>query len=118
MAFKSIKQNLKEVINLLKAYADSTLDYYKLKVIKRIAKASGKLFRIFILLLFIPLVLFFFSIAGAICIGNYLGNYALGFVIIGAFYFVLLFIVLLLGRVIVQRPIIRRLAKKMFKEKK
>ncbi len=117
MAFKTIKQNIKKIVELLEVYAKNNIDYYKLKFLKRIAKASGKVYRLLVLFLLLPLVLFFGSIAAAICIGNHFNNYAIGFAIVGAAYFVIMLIALLLGGVFFKRPLIRRLAKKMFKEK-
>lgn len=117
MAFESLQKNIKEVVELLKAYANSNLTYYKLTALKKFAKGGSKLFRLIVYLIFIPLVLLFFSIAAAIYIGKRMDNFYLGFIIIGAVHIILLFLSIIFGGMIVRRYILKKYSRKILKQK-
>ena len=118
MAFRTFTKNVEEVLELIKTYAQTNLEYFKLKAIRRIAKISKSLFRIVVCLICIPFCLFFLSIAAALFIGECMDSTILGFVIVGGFYLILTLIILLIGTGMVKRTVVRKLAKKMFKNKK
>ena len=113
-------QNNKETITELPAQAEETLHtnlaYYKLFLFRFIAKSANGLIMIFLLGLTALLVLFLFSYAAAYAIGSILSSDALGFLIVGAFYILVVGIVMLFRKRWIERPLLAKLSEIYFKD--
>lgn len=97
-------QDTKEAIN-------HSLEYYKLDLLKKtaISLISGGQFVIKIGILI--LVLFFVSLGLAFLIGNKLGSVSYGFFVVGGFYILLLIFISLLGKRLLEKPVLKFLNK-------
>ncbi len=117
MAFDSLINDIKEIVEHLKAYAESNVKYYKLKALKHIVNAASIIFKVLLCVVLILLALFFFSIAAAVFIGRWIDSFAWGFAIVGGFYLLLFILAVAVGVLIVRRPMLKMLASKMFGKK-
>lgn len=97
------------------AYAKATQEYYRLKVFQQLSLQLSSILKIALMggLLFLAMV--FFTVAGAITLGEYLENMALGLVLIGGF-LVLVALVVLLLRKQLETGVIKKLSAVFFKE--
>ena len=97
------------------AYAKATQEYYRLKVFKQLSLQLSSLLKMALVggLLFLAMV--FFTIAGAIALGEYLENMALGLVLIGGVV-VLVSLLILLLRKQLETTVIKKLSDVFFKE--
>lgn len=115
MAFEEMKHHLSELDKRVISYVDDSLEYAQLKGFKVSMVLVTSLVKFFLLgslaLLFILLV----SIGAAISIGESLGAYELGFLIVGGFYLILGLIGFLFRRGI-NRLILRFFSKKIFEQ--
>lgn len=107
MIQENIKENLVEVKEEFEEYINKRVDLVKLHLVGDLSKATssfGIKLVVFYLLFF---VLLFFSLAGAFYLGETLKSKALGFIIIGSFYLVIVIVFYLLRRVLIERPVIK-----------
>lgn len=81
-----------------KQYWEAQKDYYALVASEKAARAGGGLMSAVVMALLLGSVLVFCNLALALWLGGLLGNMALGFLITGGFYLVLLVVFLLLWR--------------------
>ncbi|NEV92999.1 hypothetical protein G3567_02410 [Psychroflexus sp. YR1-1] len=102
--FENFTQDTKEAIN-------HSLDYYKLDLLKKTALSliTGGQFIIKIGIL--VLVLLFLSIGLSFLIGNQLGSVSYGFFIVGGVYIIILILVNLLGKKLLEKPVLKFLNK-------
>jgi|SRR5690606_36825069 len=107
--FSKLKENIREMQDQTHELIDSNLAYYKLWVFRVITKSSSTLFKILLIGVLLVMVFVFFSIAAAIAIGYALENYALGFLIMGAFYLLISFLIYIFRNKI-EKPIIEKLS--------
>ena len=106
MPFEKIKENAEEVQENAKAFIESNVAYYRLLGFKIAIKSTIMLLKIFLIAICIVMVLLFFSIAGALAIGNALNSNSTGFLIVGGIYLVFAIIIFLIKNRIVEKPII------------
>lgn len=114
MVFEAFTKNLENILEDLKSYCNSSIKYYKLKVLKKIVNAISSTIKVLLCMVLLIFLIFFFSIAAGILIGRCMDSYVCGFFIVGLFYSLLLLIVILFGKMMIRRPLRKRLAKKMF----
>lgn len=117
MVFKSLNKNIDEFVELVKAYSRTNLAIYKLKAIKVVTQIITTLFKKLIWMMMVPFSLIFFSIAGALVIGDAIGSSALGFAIVGSLHLILAILFVKFGPQYLQRSIIDELTSKLFKKK-
>lgn len=98
--FENLTQDTKDAIN-------HSIDYYKLDLLKKTALSliSGGQFVIKVGILI--LVLFFVSLGCAFLIGNHLGSVSNGFFIVGGVYIILLVFINLLGKKLLEKPVLK-----------
>lgn len=102
--FENFTQDTKEAIN-------HSLEYYKLDLLKKTASSliSGGQFIIKAGIL--VLILLFLSIGLSFLIGNQLGSVSHGFFIVGGVYIILLILINLLGKKLLEKPVLKFLNK-------
>lgn len=114
MIQENIKENLVEVKEEFEEYVTKRIDLVKLHIVEDLSKATSRFgikLGVSYLLFF---VLLFFSLAGAFYLGEILSSLALGFIIIGSFYLVVMVIFYLLRRILVERPVIKSFINLLF----
>lgn len=116
MAFDELKENKEEIQDQIHAYLKSNLAYYKLLGFKVAMKSTTMIFKFTLIFMCFSMVLLFFSMAGALAIGNYLNNYPLGFLIIGGIYLVVTSLLFLIKERIFEGSIMEKFSEIFFKD--
>ena len=116
MAFDEIRENLDQIRKEAGAYVDSSLKYYKLWGFKVAMKSTTMMIKIMLIVLCGLMVLLFVSLAGALALGVFLENMALGFLIVGGVYLAGMLLLFLVKDKIVEGPILRRFSEIFFNE--
>lgn len=96
MALEELKDTLSEVDQNVRSYLKNTEEYYKLKGFKIAMRSITSIVKILMIGSLALLSLFMLSFALAYGIGQWLDNVFLGFLIMGAFYMVLILVAYLL----------------------
>ncbi|MGJ8683012.1 MAG: phage holin family protein [Nonlabens sp.] len=113
---KSIKENFTEFTAATQEYIESSISYHKLdlfkKVMKGVVSGSYKL----ILGFFLLIALLFLSVALAIYLGDILESIALGYLIVGGAYLILMFVLSLFLKKYLEKTILRKSSAQFFNE--
>lgn len=96
------------MIDLIKNYATKKATLLKLEATEKSSLAMGNIVVIVLLALFGLFFISLLSIGMGFLLGEYIGNYSSGFLIVAGFYFVLLLIILL-----TKKPIQKAVANKI-----
>ena len=117
-----MKQTISEIISdlvlNLKTYVNSKIDLYLLTCFEKIGKLFASLLSSIILVLIFFFCLLFITIALALWLGDKLNNLAEGFLLIGAFYFILGLIFIIFKKSLIDKKVIKNLLKSLFNHKK
>lgn len=116
MAFDKIREKTDSIQEQFKDYIEKSASYYKLWFFKVVMKSTTMLIKFALILLCVSMVLLFVSLAAAIAIGECLGNYAVGFLIVAAFYLVLTIGVFLVKNKVVEGPILEKFSEIFFND--
>ena len=117
MEAQNLKEDAKDVLNHASEYAET---FYKLNLVRLTKKVSDVASGVVnsVLIFFISLcVLLFISFAGAWWLGDVVESRALGFLLIAAFYLLLIFILILMRKNIISPFIRNTLIRKIYEEK-
>jgi len=117
MEAQNIKEDAKDVLNHAGDYAQT---FYKLSLVRFTKKVSDIASEVVnsVLIFFISLcILLFISFAGAWWLGDVVNNRALGFLLIAAFYLLIVFILILMRKKVISPYIKNTLIRKIYEEK-
>ena len=117
MEAQNLKEDAKDVLNHASDYAQT---FYKLTLVRLTKKISDVASGVVnsLLIFFISLcILLFISFAGAWWLGDVVNNRAVGFLLIAAFYMLLVFILILMRKKIISPLIRNTLIRKIYEEK-
>jgi hypothetical protein len=117
MEAQNLKEDAKDVLNHAGDYAQT---FYKLSLVRLTKKVSDIASGVVnsVLIFFIGLcILLFISFAGAWWLGDILNNRALGFLLIAAFYTLLVVILILIRKKVISPFIRNTLISKIYEEK-
>ncbi len=84
-----------KVIEKVNEHVDTRMQYLRLLITEKVAIMFSKMGSMFILIGLFVLFFLFISISGALWIGKYYENYALGFLMVSGFYFLIAIVYLL-----------------------
>ena len=90
--------------------------YYKLWGFKVAMKSTTLALKFFLIAICLMIVLLFVSIAGALSLGQILGSYTFGFLIIAGIYLVLAMLLFLIKDKIVEGPILEKFSEIFFND--
>ena len=110
---KSLDETSSNAAKVGQDYISTTRKYYELKVFQMVSLVSSYVVQFAILGSLIVLGLIFMAIAGASAIGQYFDNMPLGYLLVGVI-FLLLGVLVLIGRKIIDKFIIQKLSKTYF----
>ncbi len=116
MALEEITENLEKIQENTKAYLDKSMAYYKLWGFKVAMKSTTLALKFFLIAICLMIVLLFVSIAGALSLGQILGSYTFGFLIIAGIYLVLAMLLFLIKDKIVEGPILEKFSEIFFND--
>ncbi|MDT0555593.1 phage holin family protein [Patiriisocius hiemis] len=111
MALDELSENVTSVSDKAKEYSKSMAEYYRLRLFKYVAKSTSSFVLFFSILCLITLGLLFLSFAASFYIGELLDSRALGFLIIGGFYLLILAFVFFFGKKTIERNVLKAFSK-------
>lgn len=106
MAFDTIKYRFQEISERLEDYVDSTVEYYKLKLLKVLAKITISIISLFVYGSLFLFVLLFLAIGAAFWLGTLLESVFSGFLLIGGFFGLILICMFIFGRRLIEKKIL------------
>lgn len=109
----SINKTTDKITDSGGAYLKKSEEYYKLKIFQQLTISISVVAKVLIIGGLLFSALFFIAFAVALAIGEWLNNLALGYLIIGSF-FILLVLIVYLKRNIINQKIIQALSEKFF----
>ncbi|MFT3885950.1 MAG: hypothetical protein QM724_11125 [Flavobacteriales bacterium] len=83
---------MKSMVDETGSYLGAQRDYYALLLADRTAKVAGTMVSYVVMAVLVVTVLVFLSIAGALWLGQLMGNMALGFLVMGGLYGLILLV--------------------------
>ena len=101
----------------IKDYINARLALLRLEVAEKTAKATSAMVKLIVFGSLAFMVVLFCNIAIGWYLGQELKNNALGFGLVGAFYFVLLFFLMVFKRSLLERPVMNGVIKSFFAKK-
>ena len=114
-------KSLKELVEILykdfRKYIDLKLDYYKLDLIERLVLLLTKIFSIAVIWVVVIMFAFYASMTLGFFLGDLLGAYYWGFLIVSGVILLFGSIIILFRRPIITNPIINVLIEAVFKTK-
>ena len=117
MEAQNIKEDAKDIINHTTDYLDT---YYKLTIVRATKKASNIASGVVnsVLLFFISLcILLFLSMAAAWWLGDVMDSPAIGFLLVAAFYLLIVILLVALRKTVISPFIKNSLIRKIYEEK-
>ncbi len=115
MAFEELKAQAAEAEQHVRRYGNLTVDYYRLKAFKVLMRGLLHMTKGAGLAAVALIMLAFFSVAGALYLGEILESTATGFLIVGSIYLVLL-ILAFLFRHKLDGPVIKAFSEYYFED--
>lgn len=111
--FESINNTSDKAVDIGEKYLKDTQEYYKLKIFQQLTVSISMVAKALLIggLLFIGLI--FLAVAAAIAIGHWIGNDALGYLII-AVVFILIGLIVYSNRRFINHEIIKKMSPKFF----
>ncbi|APZ46352.1 hypothetical protein BW723_08600 [Polaribacter reichenbachii] len=116
--FEAFKSNSEEGVDAGKDYVNASFEYGKLKTFQILTYSLSAFTKLLLIGSLLGIGVIFVSVAGAIALGNYLGNIALGHLIVGLFLAFLGFLIYLLRKRIIDKKIISEMSNQFFKSEK
>jgi cytochrome c biogenesis protein CcdA len=116
MAFEEIKEHTEDIQKEAQSYVENSIAYYKLWGFKVAMKSTTMIFKFVLIAMSLTMVLLFCSIAIAFAIGNSLGSYALGFLIVAGFYLIVSGLVFLIKDKMVEGPVLEKFSEIFFND--
>ncbi|GAK88193.1 hypothetical protein JCM19297_2706 [Nonlabens ulvanivorans] len=111
---KGISENIQEFTTATQSFIESSINYHKLdlykKVMSGVISSSHKLLLGFFLLISI----LFLSLAASVYLGDLLDNDALGYLIVGLFYFLLVIVVAIFMKPVIEKSLLRKTSEQFF----
>tara|TARA_R110000868_G_scaffold37619_4_gene132845 strand:- start:1572 stop:1949 length:378 start_codon:yes stop_codon:yes gene_type:complete len=102
----------------VKEYTETSIALYKLNAIDRTADIVSSLVSRIILVLVFSLFTLFVNIAISLLIGNLIGSYYLGFLIVSGFYLIITILIYVFSNKFIKMPITNLVIEKLLKSRR
>ncbi|MCG2417499.1 hypothetical protein K8089_00595 [Aequorivita sp. F47161] len=116
MAFSSLKESLNRVVDRVEEFSISTAEYYKLRLFKSTMKGAISLVNLLVYGSLSLFVMLFISIGAAFWLGTFFEHQYVGFLLIGAFYGIILIFMFIYGRKIIERNLLHKFSGLLYDE--
>ena len=116
MAFSSLKESLHRVTERIEDYGVSTAEYYKLRLFKASMKGAISLVNLLVYGSLSLFVMLFLSVGAAFWLSTFFENVYVGFLLIGAFYGIILIFMFIFGRKIIERGMLYKFSGLLYDE--
>ncbi|BAX79130.1 hypothetical protein [Labilibaculum antarcticum] len=113
---EKIAEQFTQLKELLIEYFDSNVEYYKFTGFEKLMRLVVAITFVGVVFVLIALAMLFSGIGVAIWLGDLLENEIAGYLCIGLFYLLLLFLVYLLKKPLIERPLIKFFHQFLFKD--
>lgn len=107
MSDKKLGQHLNNLSDDTKTYIESEIAFYKLDAYKKLIKATSLILRFVLNQIILILMFLFISIGISLFLGNLLGYYYLGFLIIAGVYILIFLFLLIFGKPIIEKKVLK-----------
>jgi len=111
---KSITDNIQEFTTATQSYIESSISYHKLDIYKKLMRgvvsSTHKILIGFVLLI----AVLFLSIALSIYLGEFLDSIALGYLIVGLFYMIIVLCIALFMKPVIESKLLRKTSEQFF----
>ena len=107
MSDKKLGQHLNNLSDDAKTYIESEIAYYKLDAYKKLIKATSSILRIVINSGILILVFAFLSIGLSLYLGELLGYYYVGFLIVAGVYILIFILMLIFGKPLIEKKVLK-----------
>lgn len=114
--FKELTDNLNKVVERIEDYGLSTAEYFKLRLFKSAMKGSISLVNLLVYGSLSLFVMLFLSVGAAFWLGTFFAEAFVGFLLVGAFYGVLLIFMFIFGRKIIERSLLHKFSDLLYDE--
>ena len=111
-------KHIELLYNKVKEYTETSIELYKLNAIDVTADIVSSLASRIVLVLVFSLFTLFVNIAISLLIGNLLGAYYLGFLIVSGFYLIITILVYFFSAKLIEAPIINLVIAKLLKPRR
>lgn len=111
--FESINESSAKMVDAGETYIKKSQEYYKLKVFQQISVSISLVAKVLLVGGFLFVGLFFMAFAAAMALGEWLGDLALGYIIVAGI-FLLTTVIIYSQREFVNKMIIKSLSSKFF----
>lgn len=118
MAFGRISQNLKQLNENIRNFAESSAEYYKLDLFNKTMKGATAAVKYVAIAFFMLFAITFLSLAAAVAISTWLEIPSIGFLIVGGIYLLIGLIILFFGSSVINKAMLKPASKKFFQEPK
>ena len=116
MAFERISDNLEELKGNIRAFAQSSAEYYKLDLFDKTMKGATAAVKSVAIAFFLVFTLLFFSIALAVLLGNWMESPSGGFFLVCGIYLLISLWLIFFGGPVINRVMLSKASQKVFKE--
>lgn len=116
MALFKTTDHIQDLTDNLRAYIDSSTEYYKLDLFKKIMKGAVSLVNLLVIGSIFLVFLMFISVAVAISIGESLDSMSSGYFIVSGFYLVVFILIVLFGKSLIRKNVLKKYSKIFFNE--
>lgn len=116
MAFSNLKESLHQVTDRIEDYSVSMAEYYKLRLFKSTMKGAVSLVNLLVYGSLFLFVFLFLSIGAAFWLATFFEHVYVGFLLIGAFYGIILIFMFIFGRKIIERNMLHKFSGLLYDE--
>lgn len=114
MAFERISANLERLNKNIRAFSESSAEYYKLDLFDKVMKGATSLASILVIGFLSIFFLLFLSIAASVWISDAIGEPSSGFFIVAGFYLLLILFMKFFGSSMIEEKMLIKVSRKFF----
>ena len=118
MAFERISENLKQLNENIRSFAESSAEYYKLDLFSKTMKGATSAIKYAAIAFFLVFFILFISIAASVLISNWLDVPSSGFFIVAGFYLLLVLFLVFFGSSLITKALLPSTSRKVFNKPK
>lgn len=118
MAFERISENLKQLNENIRSFAESSAEYYKLDLFSKTMKGATSAIKFAAIAFFLVFFLLFLSLAASVLISTWIEVPSSGFFIVAGFYLLLVLFLVFFGSSLITKMLLPKTSRKFFNEPK
>ena len=111
-------KNIESLYNKVKEYTETTIELYKLNAIEAIADVLSSIVSRVAFVLVFALFTLFINVTISLLIGNLLGAYYWGFLIVSGFYLIIMIVLYYFNSKLIKTPITNLVIEKLLKSRR